>query len=161
MQVFKLVTPGQVDRILAFDELPADIIRGIKRSPMKGWPRYWQRWFENELKHDFNKEPKPFYILDYKMINADKEKWSTISAYVRKMTPPDYRLMDDIAEMAKPVAKDPYSELDIEPDDMAVIPLVKIQIVKTSESKVEHKEEGPGSAPQPKKARKKPLAVTP
>ena len=128
MQVFKLVLPGMCDRIIAFNQLPKDLYQGLKRGPVDGLPRYWRRWFEQDLKHDFKKEPMPFYVLDYMFVNSDKEKWGMITEYARKMCPDDFRLMDKLEEMAKPLAVNPQAEVSLEPEDVPVVPLRNIII---------------------------------
>jgi len=129
MQVFKLVLPGEPDRIIAFDELPDDLVKPLRRGPIEGFPRYWRKWFETEAKHDFKKDPKPFYILDYKFINKDKETWGKIQEYCRKMTPDGFRLMDQLELMGKHLAPDSTSELTLDPDDIPIVPLHKVEIV--------------------------------
>ena len=131
MQVVRLVKPGETDRVIAFDSLPDDLVRPLKRGPIEGFPKYWSRWFEAEVKHDFRKEPKPFYILDYIFVNKDKEAWGKIQEYCRKMTPDSFRLMDKLELMGKHLAPDPHSELTLDPDDIPIIPLHKVEIVES------------------------------
>lgn len=126
MQVFKLVLPGEPDRILAFDSLPKDLVQGIRRAPVEGLPRYWRKWFESTAAHDFKKEPKPFHMLDYVYVNQDREKWGKITEYARKMSPETFRLMDKLEDMGKPLAVNSHAEVSLEPDDVVVIPLKKV-----------------------------------
>jgi len=128
MQVFKLVLPPEPDRIIAFNSLPKDLVRGLRRGPVDGLGRYWKQWFERELKHDFEKEPKPFYILDYKFVNKDKEAWGKITEFVRRMTPDNIRLMDKMEEMGRPLAVNASADVTLEPDDVPVIPLKKVSL---------------------------------
>jgi hypothetical protein len=120
MQVFKLVKPGYVDRLIAFNELPETMMRGIRRGTIAGWPRHWR---------DFMGVPQgdqvtmPFYILDYITINADKEKWQEIVSYVKRNVDPSVRLLDKMEAMAVAAAQDSYSDLSIEPEDLPIIPL--------------------------------------
>lgn len=131
MQVFKLVYSGLPDKVIAFDSLPPDLLVGVKRAPIKGFPRHWSRWFERDLGLDLQKEPRPFYFLDYQMINADKHRWQEIVGYVKRMAPTEFRLLDKIEDMAAPLAKDSYAELSLDPEDIPVIPLTKIEVPVT------------------------------
>jgi len=129
MQVFRLVLPGEPDRVIAFDSLPDDLVKNLKRGPLSGFPKYWTKWFEAEAKHDFFKESNPFYVLDYIFVNKDKETWGKIQEYCRKMTPDSFRLMDKLELMGKHLAPDSKSELTLDPDDIPIIPLHKVEIV--------------------------------
>jgi hypothetical protein len=122
MQVFKLVRPGFVDRVLAFDELPATVMRGVRRGPIAGFPRHWRDFMG--VKHG-DTTAMPFYILDYITMNSDKEKWQEISSYVKRNVEPTVRMLDKLEAMAAPLATDSYSDLTLEPEDVPVIPLPK------------------------------------
>ena len=63
MQVFRLVKPGYVDRVIAFESLPNDLIEGITTNGCNGLHDGWK---------DLISE---FYCLDYLMVNKDKQKW--------------------------------------------------------------------------------------
>jgi len=137
--MFKLVLPGEPDRIIAFDSLPKDLLAGIRRAPINGLPKYWRRWFENDAKHDFQKQPFPFYMLDYKLINKDKERWGQICEHVRKMTPDSFRLMDKLEEMGKRLANNCHAEVSLDPDEITVIPLKKVDLPPTEVPKTKQK----------------------
>lgn len=121
LQVFRLVDPGRVDRVIAFDKLPEDILHGVRRGPAHGFARHWHKFLGSDPK---DKNARPFYILDFKMLNADIEKWQEISQYVRRSTEREVRLLDKLEDMAKPFAPDAYSPVDLEPEDIVVIPLI-------------------------------------
>ena len=90
------------------------------------------------------KETAPFAYLIDQEINNDKEKWAQIVEYIRRNAPVSWeqtmtngkqtlRLMDDIEKMAKPLARDAHSEVDLEPEDVIVIPLPKVSEQKEPE----------------------------
>lgn len=111
MQVFRLVQAGVVDKVIAFDELPKDLIQGINQREPSGLPRHW-------------KEFAPFFfILDYVGTNNDKERWAKISSYVRRTVDTSFRILDRLEDMAKPMAPNSKDALDLEPEDVVVIPL--------------------------------------
>lgn len=135
MNVFRLVNGGAVDKIIAFDTLPKRLTVGIRTKPMDGFPRFWHRWLiENgstqpvsvhnpETGMRDQMEQPCTYILEYKMVNADIQKWQEITNYVRKAVDLSVRLMDRIEDMAKPFAKDSTSELSLEPEEILIIPI--------------------------------------
>lgn len=141
MQVFKLVNGGFVDKVIAFNSLPTRFLAGIRTRDVSGMPRYWAKWLsesgsvrdvmqtETEVLADRNlrvtknkagTEPC-FFILEYKDLNADKEKWQEICNYVRRVVDVKVRLLDHLEDMAKKMANDSYSQLDLEPEDVTVI----------------------------------------
>jgi hypothetical protein len=149
MNVFRLVNGGTVDKIIAFDTLPKRLTNGLRTKPMDGFPRFWHRWLienkstqtvslvnkETGIKADH--EQPCTYLLEYKVVNADIEKWQEITNYVRKAVDLSVRLMDKIEDMAKPFAKDSTSELALEPEEVPIIPIpseVKV-VVETARSK--------------------------
>lgn len=135
MNVFRLVNGGSVDRIIAFDALPKRLTFGLKTKAMDGFPRFWHRWliehgstqpvsiFNPETGTREQKEQPCTYVLEYKMVNADIQKWQEITNYIRKAVDLSVRLMDKIEDMAKPFAKDSTSELSLEPEEVLIIPV--------------------------------------
>lgn len=135
MNVFRLVNGGAVDKIIAFDSLPKRLTFGIRTKPMDGFPRYWQNWLiEHESTQSIqvmnpetgNREPMEqpcTYILEYKMVNSDIQKWQEITNYIKKAVDLSVRLMDRIEDMAVPFAKDSASELSLEPEQVMIIPV--------------------------------------
>lgn len=148
MQVFRLIKGGEVDRIIAFDSLPKRLLSNIKTKAFDGFPRYWLTWakengsvqeFVRLVDKDGHKEVvnRPFsYILDYKMSNQDKESWEAIGAYTRRVVDLKVRLKDKLEDMAAPLAKDSYSELSLEPEDVPVIP-IPMELVEKDDEPVE------------------------
>lgn len=130
LQVFRLVDPGRVDRILAFDSLPESMLKGITKGTANGLPSNWFSYFG--IKRN-EKDARPFYVLDFRTLNRDKEKWQEISNYVRRSTDKNFRLMDNLYDMAKPMASDSHSSLELEPEDVLVIPVL------TEEEEIEEK----------------------
>src|SRR3990167_3385431 len=145
MQTFRLVQSGKVDRIIAFDELPKRLLRGIEMQRSDGLPRHW-RDFVGEVEKYTPPQPDknpmtgkmemvgerwekgPYcYILDYKEVNKDIERWQEISAFVRRAVDMKFRLLDKLEDMALPLAPDAASELKLEPEQMesegAIIPI--------------------------------------
>lgn len=142
MQVFRLVNSGFVDRVIAFNSLPEQMLQGTKTMRPDGLPRHWLRWLreagsmrdivkcvetvrtpEGNLKFKYEKvgtEPC-FYALEYKDINADKDKWQEINDYVRRTVDAKVRLKDSLEDMAVPLARDCYSQLELEPEETPVI----------------------------------------
>lgn len=135
MNVFRLVNGGTVDKIIAFDTLPKRLTAGIRTKPMDGFPRFWHRWLIEHgstqpislLNHETGvreqKEQPCTYLLEYKVVNADIQKWQEITNYVRKAVDLSVRLMDKIEDMATPFAKDSTSELSLEPEDVLIVPI--------------------------------------
>lgn len=166
MQVFRLVVGGKVDKLIAFDELPEDVMRGIKIKRAYGLPRDWVKWLEKigsiveyqyeiddkqELPNgEFKIVPKKaserfpgFYLLEYKGVNADKEKWSEISSFVRRSVDPSFRLKDALEEMAIPMAADSYAPELVEYEDIPVIPIPKNKkILSPAGQEIELKTDG-------------------
>lgn len=167
MNVFRLVDHGYVDRMIAFDSLPKRLLAGIKMKDIEGYPRYWKEWLREHdaihkvkkwnadlLKHDEVWETFT-YVLDYKIINTDREKWQAITNYVRKAVDLEVRLMDKIEDMAIPVAKDANSELAIEPEQVPIIP-VPLEFKEKEEAPQIIKSEGEVEPPVEVKRRGRP-----
>lgn len=111
MQVFRLVVPGRVDKVIAFDSLPERLVKGIRTGEPSGLPRHWREF-----------APK-FFILEYLDLNRDIEKWQEITQYVRKAVSLSVRLMDKMEDMAKKMAPDSHAPIELEPEEVLVIPI--------------------------------------
>lgn len=139
-QVFRLM--DMPDRLIAFDELPEDLIKEVELHDEKKMARHWRDYFgiqERKIKikpyYDtmLNKlvqadpliERGPYTYLIDRSLNKDKELWQHICNYVRRNCPAEFRLLDSIDEMAKPFAPDPHSEITLEPEEVITIPLNK------------------------------------
>jgi hypothetical protein len=137
MHIIRLIHPGQVDRVIAFDSLPDDLVAKCHAMSPDGFPRHWKKWLEdvgskrtvekwNYMKKIAYQAEEPcFYNLDYIMINQDKETWSEIVNHVRRVCDPSIRLLDKFEDMAKPLAKDSYAELSLDTEEVPIIPLGK------------------------------------
>lgn len=138
VQVFRLVDPGRVDRVIAFDELPENIMRGITRGSANGLPKSWHDYLGVKKGDD---KALPFYVLDFRTLNRDKEKWQEIGNYVRRSTDKEVRLLDNLYDMAKQMSTDSYSSLELDPDDITIIPILreKEEIKPIEQVKVEPK----------------------
>lgn len=145
MQVFRLVQSGTVDRLIAFDELPKRLLEGVEMRPTAGLPRHWNKFvedqekvipsstFRNPITGEVQKiEEKRivapfFYVLFYKEINKDRERWSEICSFIKRTVAVKFRLMDNIEDMALPMSTDANSELKLEPEELeekgALIPI--------------------------------------
>lgn len=146
MQVFKLVDPGRVDRIIAFDSLPESMVKNIKRANAIGFPRPWLDFLGVKRgSHD-----PVFYVLDFRTINRDKEKFQEIQNYIRRSVDKNFRLMDNIYDMAKQLSIDSYSSLDLEPEDIVVIPVPNESEIIQNEL-TEELEDEPRKRGRPKK----------
>lgn len=161
MNVFRLIDGGQVDKIIAFDELPKSMLKGIKTKAFDGFPSFWKRWakenssirvvsrLDSETGVRSEVEEPCTFMLDYKTTNEDKEKWQEITNYVRRAVDLSVRLMDKIEDMAVKLAKDPYSELSIEPENVPIIPIpAKAKVVVDVDADVDVPAKRPG---RPKK----------
>lgn len=138
LQVIRLVTPGRVDSLIAFDALPKRFLSGVKKRDESG-TLMLRDWLKQngcvDVRITKTKDPEtgelvdveykyPFtYSLDYVTVNAEKEKWLDIVSYVRRVIDPSVRLLDRIEMMARPAAIDSYQEFSLEPKDIPVIPI--------------------------------------
>lgn len=140
MQVIRLM--GMPDKVIAFDELPMDLLDGLEMQDESKMPRHWRDFFGVREKITQIKpyvdpmtrqvvqcEPivqkGPFtWLIDWE-VNHDKDRWQEISSYVRRNAPRDFRLLDKLEDMAKPFANDAHSEITLEPEAVLIIPLPK------------------------------------
>lgn len=143
MQIFKLVDGGHVDKVIGFDTLPNELMKGVRYRVADGFPKHWKTWLkdvgsmgdfyvnyndpENKdkiVKSEKYKEPV-FFVLDYKMVNRDKERWQEIVNFVRRNCDPSIRLLDKFEDMAKSLAASASNQLELEPEEVPVIQLNK------------------------------------
>lgn len=145
MQVFRLVQSGFVDKVIAFDELPKRLIDGVEMRSPDGLPRHWKTFIGDHEKYTpASPEKNPvsgkiemvgekrevapfFFVLNYKEINKDMERWQEICGFVRRVVSLQFRLLDNIENMALPMSPDANSELKLEPEELeekgAIIPI--------------------------------------
>ena len=140
MQCFRLM--GMPDKVIAFDELPSDMLTGFELCKAEGFTRAWKSWL-GPRKHTIKimpeinpitgqkrmfdpmvEEDSYFYLVDWNL-KPNVEKWKQVEEYVRSRVPSDFRLMDKLEDMAKPLAPDKVSGITLEPDDVIVIPIPK------------------------------------
>lgn len=140
MQVFRLM--GIPDKIIAFDELPEDLVKGFELLKADGFPKAWKRWMgemevvtkipsllnpvtgERQVFDPFVEKDSYFYLVDWN-IKPVEEKWKKIEEYVRQKVSSEIRLTDKLEDMAKPLAANKVDGISLEPDDVVVIPLPK------------------------------------
>lgn len=151
-QVFRLM--DMPDRVIAFDELPEDLVSPFEMHDCSKLPREWRDFIgvrerHIKIKPEFDPltrqwvkfpeltEKAPYAYLMDREINQDKEAWAAIEDYVKRNAPKDFRLMDKIASMARPMANDSHSELSLEVEDVVVIPLPKVSSEKEPTAVVE------------------------
>lgn len=142
MQVFRIVT-GAADKVIAFDELPERLLTGIEMREPAGFPRAWKTFLGKKKKvikgATFKRITGPdqvvpdsivegpfFYVIDPQK-NQDDEKWQEITSFVKRVVPPDIRLLEKLEDMALPLAPDARSEMKLEPEHLeeegAIIPI--------------------------------------
>ncbi len=119
MQVIRLVKPGIVDKVIAFDSLPEDILHDMKSKKPKVdtlSPK------ETKMGRDWDNFSPVQYVLQYKNINKDKEVWAEIVNYVNQNVKSGFRLRD-LVEMAVSLAPDAHSQMTLEPESVPIVPL--------------------------------------
>lgn len=147
MQLIRLM--GMTDKVIAFDELPMELLEGLEMRKQDFLPRHWRDFLGTRekvinmppyldpmtrqmVKCDPIVEKAPFaWIVDWE-VNQDKDRWQEISNYVRRNAPKDFRLLDKIEDMAKPMGQTVQGELTLEPEDVPIIPLPKAVKEETS-----------------------------
>lgn len=143
MQVFKLVVGGAPDKIIAFDELPERLLKGIDMREPSGFPRAWKTFLGHKTKvmkgatykrvgiadqvvPDMEIKGPFFYVIDT-LSNLDSERWQEITSFVKRVVPPEIRLLEKIEDMALPLAVDSRSEMTLEPEHLeergAIVPI--------------------------------------
>lgn len=140
MQCFRLM--NMPDRVIAFDELPENVVRGFELCRADGFPRHWKDWLGKKKKVT-NVPPEKdqltgqvrrfdpiveedffFYLVDW-TIGTDEERWVELCSYVKANAPKDFRLLDKIEDMAKPLAPNKTDGVSLEPEEVTVIPIPK------------------------------------
>lgn len=143
-QVLRLM--GMPDKMIAFDELPEDLLKDLEMQDEKSLPRYWREWIGNRKRVVNIKsyvdpmtrqlikcaplvEEGPFtWTVDWE-INAQKDAWSQICSYVRQNVANDFRLLDRLEDMAKPLAPNVSEQITLEPEDIIIIPIKKQAVI--------------------------------
>jgi len=126
LRVVRLVNPGRPDKVIAFENLPDDLLDvnnpRIEKIDVRltGLGRSWA-------------ELSPVHFpLFFKTINQDKDKWQKISNYVRQYAEDGVRLMDKIEDMAAMIAPDAQSQA-FDPD---IVPIVKLKSLATKKAEL-------------------------
>ena len=140
-QVLRLV--GMPDKIIAFDELPMDLLKDLEMQNESSMYRHWKEFIgvrekvitiksyvdpmtRQLVKCDPIIEKAPFtWVIDWEL-NSNKEAWSQITAYVRQNVQEGFRLFDRLEDMAKPLAPNVSEQITLEPEEVVVIPLKKV-----------------------------------
>lgn len=140
MQVFRLM--GMPDKVIAFDELPEDLVKGFELIKAEAFPKYWKNWMgsktivtkipsvvnpvtgQRQVFEDFKETDSYFYLVDW-TVKPVVEKWKRIEEYVRQKVSSEFRLTDKLEAMAKPLANNKVDGITLEPDDVVIIPLPK------------------------------------
>lgn len=140
MQVFRLW--GAPDSVIGFNELPERLVEGLEMIRADGFPRHWKEFLGKRKRYiqippekdlltgnvrrfaPIEEEDSYFFGIDG-MIQPQVEKWQEICDYVRQHVPKDFRLLERIEDMAKPLAPDKLQGISLEPEDVPVIPLPK------------------------------------
>lgn len=123
MQIIRLVKPGNVDRVIAFDSLPERLLVGIRSRSIEGLPREWRTTATQFYNSDGKETYKGHYYLEYKDVTRDIEKWEEIVSFVRRVVDPSVRLMDRVETMSIAMAPDAKSGVSIDPESIQVIPI--------------------------------------
>lgn len=162
-QVFRLM--GMPDKVIAFDELPKDLLEGLEMFDCSRLPKDWREFIGTRERHiriapeidPFTRQRITFpplvqkapyaFLIDWE-VNSNKERWQEISNYVKRNAPKDFRLMDKIEDMAKPMAADAHSELTLEPEDVVVVPLPALAVEVPSDAPKIVTESAPAPAGQ-------------
>lgn len=149
-QCFKLVNAGFVDKVIVFDSLPERLYKNVQTRAADGFPKAWARWlgeigstrtvFKTETSVDLarnwtykhtpiGKEPC-FFVLQYQDLNADKEMWRNISEFIRMNAGQEVRLKEKIEDMAISLAGSSTQPLELETEDVPVIPLPVEKVIE-------------------------------
>ena len=145
MQVFRLM--NMPDRVIAFDSLPQELCEGFDLCRADGFPRHWKEWMGKIVKKT-NVPPEKdlltgqvrrydpiieenhfFYLVDY-TVRPVMERWQNICEYVKRNVDKDVRLLDKLDDMAVPLAPDKVSGVTLEPEDVPLIKLPKLEVKK-------------------------------
>jgi len=152
MQLFRLM--GTPDRMIAFDELPQDLIEGLDMHDESRMPRHWKEFIgirEKKINIPPDRDPltgtirtfpaliqkAPYTFIIDKEMNRDNERWEQIESYVKRTAPKDFRLMDRLVDMAKPLSPDVHTDPTLEPEEVVVIPLNHVVQSEPTEATVQ------------------------
>ena len=128
------------DKVIAFDELPEDLVKGFELCRADGFPRHWKQWLGKKTKvtqapperdaltgqvrrfDPIIEEDSFFYLVDW-TLGPVVEKWKMVCDYVRQNVSKDVRLSEKIDDMALPLAPNKTDGVTLEPEDVVIIPL--------------------------------------
>lgn len=111
MQIIKLVENSKQDRMIGFEELPERLVKDLKKDPLTGYPRGWEKYSDST------------YELFFKDINSDITRWKDITSFCKRVVDPSFRLDDAIENMAIAVANNQTEDVKIYPDQITVVPI--------------------------------------
>ena len=139
-QVFRLM--NLPDRVIAFDELPEELLKGFEMCRADGFPRHWKEWIGKKTKVTQvppEKDPLTlqvrkyppiveedcfFYLVDWN-VQPIVEEWQKVCAYVRTHVDKETILMEKITDMAVKLGPDKASGVELDPEDVPVIKIIK------------------------------------
>lgn len=152
MQCFRLM--NLPDRVIAFDELPEELVRSFEMCRADGFPRHWKEWLGKKKKitpippeKDFLtgqvrrfdpivEEDSFFYLVDWN-IQPQVEKWQEVCDYIRSHVDRETRLMEKITDMAVKLAPNKTDGVSLEPEDVPVIKIIRDVLVSPAGAKIE------------------------
>lgn len=162
MDVFRLM--NMPDRVIAFDQLPKRLLSGFEMCRADGFPKDWKQWLGKKKKltkippekdmltgqvryfDPIIEEDCFFYLVDW-TVGPIVERWKEICDFVRQHVPKDFRLMEKIEDMAKPLAANKTDGVTLEVEEVTIIPIpVEFQeieiksVAPVEKSKPEEKE---------------------
>ncbi len=113
---------------------------GFEPCKADGFPRHWKEWLG---KRDilikippemdvFTKQVRKFdpivetdyffYLVDWNL-RPVVERWENICDFVKRVVPKDFRLKENLEEMALPLAANKTDGVTLEPEDVVIIPI--------------------------------------
>jgi len=148
MDVFRLMS--MPDRVIAFEGLPENLLKGFELCRAEGFPRHWKEWMgkktrtipippEKDIMTGAVRRFDPiedtdcfFYLVD-QTSNPSMEAWKMVCDFVRQNVSKEFRLKEKIDDMALPLAANKSDGVTLEPEDVVVIPIPRaIELVTES-----------------------------
>lgn len=161
MHIFRLM--AMPDKVIAFQNLPENMVEGFEMCRADGFPRYWKEWMGKKVKvtnippekdlltgqvrhFPSMKEEEPFFYLVDWNVEPVVEKWNELCDYVKNHVSKETRLTEKLEDMAIPLASNKSDGVSIEPEDVPIIEIIREESVKEEVKKEKEvhacKEEG-------------------